>query len=42
VLRLRDLIFDFQPAEAGTVLDDWLDGADFEGSNYGAYTCIRA
>ena len=27
VLRLRDLIFDFQPAEAGTVLDDWLDGA---------------
>jgi ubiquinone/menaquinone biosynthesis C-methylase UbiE len=27
VLRLRDLIFDFQPAEAGTVLDDWLDDA---------------
>jgi ubiquinone/menaquinone biosynthesis C-methylase UbiE len=27
VLRLRDLIFDFQPAEAGAVLDDWLDGA---------------
>ena len=27
VLRLRDLIFDFQPADAGVVLDDWLDGA---------------
>jgi ubiquinone/menaquinone biosynthesis C-methylase UbiE len=27
VLRLRDLIFDFQPAEAEAVLDDWLDGA---------------
>ena len=27
VLRLRDLIFDFQPAEAGAVLDDWLDSA---------------
>jgi ubiquinone/menaquinone biosynthesis C-methylase UbiE len=27
VLRLRDLIFDFQPAEAGAVLDCWLDGA---------------
>ena len=84
VLRLRDLIFDFQPAEAGAILDDWLDDAvhdpsrgytredyaehlrtefstfrwllepmlaaagftivtaDFEGSIYGAYTCIRA
>ena len=84
VLRLRDLIFDFQPAEAGAVLDDWLDGAaadpsrgytredfaehlrtefstfrwllepmlavagfsivaaSFEGSIYGAYTCIKA
>ena len=83
VLRLRDLIFDFQPAEAGAVLDDWLDGAaadpsrgytredfaehlrtefstfrwllepmlaavgfrvvaaNFEGSIYGAYTCIK-
>jgi ubiquinone/menaquinone biosynthesis C-methylase UbiE len=83
VLRLRDLIFDFQPAEAEAVLDDWLDGAvddpsrgytredfaehlrtefstfrwllepmlaaagfaivtgDFEGSVYGAYTCIK-
>src|SRR5262249_12507844 len=27
VLRLRDLIFDFQPAEAEAVLDGWLDGA---------------
>ena len=27
VLRLRDLVFDFQPAEAGEVLDRWLDGA---------------
>jgi ubiquinone/menaquinone biosynthesis C-methylase UbiE len=27
VLRLHDLIFDFQPAEAETVLDRWLDGA---------------
>lgn len=27
VLRLRDLIFDFQPAEAGAILDGWLDGA---------------
>jgi ubiquinone/menaquinone biosynthesis C-methylase UbiE len=84
VLRLRDLIFDFQPAEAGAILDDWLDGAvadpergytredfaehlrtefstfrwllepmltaagltivtaAFEGSIYGAYTCIKA
>jgi ubiquinone/menaquinone biosynthesis C-methylase UbiE len=84
VLRLRDLIFDFQPAEAGAVLDDWLDGAaadpsrgytredfaehlrtefstfrwllepmlaaagftimtaGFEGSIYGAYTCVKA
>ena len=84
VLRLRDLIFDFQPGEAEAVLDGWLDDAvadpargytradfaehlrtefstfrwllepmltaagftivtdDFEGSIYGAYTCIRA
>jgi ubiquinone/menaquinone biosynthesis C-methylase UbiE len=84
VLRLRDLIFDFKPAEAEAVLDDWLDGAatdpargytredfaehlraefstfrwllepmlaaagfsivaaSFEGSIYGAYTCIKA
>jgi len=83
VFRLRDLIFDFQPAEAEAVLDDWLDGAatdpaagytredfaehlrtefstfrwllepmlaavgfrvvaaSFEGSIYGAYTCIK-
>ena len=83
VLRLRDLVFDFQPAEAEAVLDDWLDGAatdpaagytredfaehlrtefstfrwllepmlaaagfrivaaSFEGSIYGAYTCIK-
>jgi len=83
VFRLRDLIFDFQPAEAEAVLDDWLDGAatdpaagytredfaehlrtefstfrwllepmlaavgfrvvaaNFEGSIYGAYTCIK-
>ncbi|MEV7966808.1 class I SAM-dependent methyltransferase [Sphaerisporangium sp. NPDC088356] len=27
VLRLHDLIFDFRPAEAGEVLDRWLDGA---------------
>jgi ubiquinone/menaquinone biosynthesis C-methylase UbiE len=25
VLRLHDLIFDFQPADAGTVLERWLD-----------------
>ncbi len=84
ILRLRDLIFDFQPAEAGAVLDDWLEGAaadpergytredfaehlrtefstfrwllepmlaaagftvvtaEFRGSIYGAYTCVRA
>ena len=84
VLRLRDLIFDFQPAEAAAVLDDWLEGAatdpaagytredfaehlrtefstfrwllepmlaaagftimtaGFEGSIYGAYTCVKA
>jgi len=84
ILRLRDLIFDFQPAEAGAILDDWLEGAvadpergytredfaehlrtefstfrwllepmlatagftvvtaDFDGSIYGAYTCVRA
>ncbi|MEU8266300.1 class I SAM-dependent methyltransferase [Sphaerisporangium sp. NPDC049002] len=27
VLRLHDLIFDFQPAEADEILDRWLDGA---------------
>jgi ubiquinone/menaquinone biosynthesis C-methylase UbiE len=27
VLRLHDLIFDFQPPEAGPVLDAWLEGA---------------
>ena len=27
ILRLRDLIFDFQPAEAGAIFDDWLEGA---------------
>ncbi|WP_214409897.1 class I SAM-dependent methyltransferase [Sphaerisporangium fuscum] len=27
VLRLRDLIFDFQPAEAGEVLERWMAGA---------------
>ena len=27
VFRLRDLIFDFQPADAEAVLDGWLDGA---------------
>jgi ubiquinone/menaquinone biosynthesis C-methylase UbiE len=83
VLRLRDLIFDFQPAEAGEILERWLDGAvddptrgytredyaehlrteystfrwllepmlaaagfdivqvDFQGSVYGAYTCVK-
>ena len=84
VLRLRDLIFDFQPAEAEAALDAWLDDAaadpargytredfaghlrtefstfrwllepmlaaagfniltaDFDGSIYGAYTCVKA
>jgi ubiquinone/menaquinone biosynthesis C-methylase UbiE len=84
VLRLRDLIFDFQPAEAGAMLDGWLDDAvadpsrgytredfaehlrtefstfrwllepmlaaagftvitaGFDGSIYGAYTCVKA
>jgi ubiquinone/menaquinone biosynthesis C-methylase UbiE len=83
ILRLRDLIFDFQPGQAGEILDHWLDGAaddpargytredyaehlrteystfrwllepmlaaagfeivetGFEGSIYGAYTCVR-
>jgi SAM-dependent methyltransferase len=83
VLRLRDLIFDFQPGEAEAVLDGWLDDAvadpargytradfaehlrtefstfrwllepmlaaagfavvtaGFDGSIYGAYTCVR-
>ena len=27
MLLLHDLILDFQPAEAGTVLDGWLDAA---------------
>lgn len=27
VLRVRDLIFDFQPGEAGEVLGRWMDGA---------------
>lgn len=27
VLRLHDLIFDFQPADAETVIGAWLDGA---------------
>jgi SAM-dependent methyltransferase len=27
VLRLHDLVFDFQPAEAERILDRWLDGA---------------
>lgn len=27
VLRLHDLIFDFRPAEADTILDRWLEGA---------------
>jgi len=35
VLRLHDLIFDFQPAEAGAVLDAWLDdGADDPSDGY--------
>jgi ubiquinone/menaquinone biosynthesis C-methylase UbiE len=84
LLRLRDLIFDFEPAEAGAVLDGWLEdavedpergytredfaehlrtefstfrwllepmfaatgftivAAEFEGSIYGAYTCVKA
>jgi len=84
VLRLHDLIFDFRPAEAGAVLDGWLEGAvadpergytrddfaahlrtefstfrwllepmldatgftivtaEFGGSIYGAYTCVKA
>jgi ubiquinone/menaquinone biosynthesis C-methylase UbiE len=27
VLRLRDIIFDFRPSEADTVLERWMDGA---------------
>jgi len=27
VLRLRDLVFDFRPEEAGSVLEEWMDGA---------------
>ena len=27
ILRLRDLIYDFQPADASEVLDGWLEGA---------------
>jgi hypothetical protein len=27
VLRLRDLIYDFQPSQADAVLERWLDGA---------------
>jgi hypothetical protein len=27
VLRLRDLIYDFQPSEAEAVLERWLEGA---------------
>ncbi len=27
VLRLHDLIYDFQPADADTVLERWMDGA---------------
>ncbi|MGK5499272.1 class I SAM-dependent methyltransferase [Streptomyces sp. URMC 125] len=27
VLRLRDLVFDFRPAEAGAVLEEWMAGA---------------
>ncbi len=84
VLRLRDLIFDFQPAKAEAAVDAWLDDAaedaalgytredfaehlrsefstfrwllepmfaaagfsivtaDFDGSVYGAYTCVKA
>jgi SAM-dependent methyltransferase len=35
VLRLRDLIFDFQPANAATILDAWLDeAADDPSSGY--------
>ena len=35
VLRLHDLIFDFQPADAGTVLERWLDsGAADPASGY--------
>ncbi|NBM16802.1 methyltransferase domain-containing protein [Streptomyces sp. GC420] len=83
ILRLRDLVYDFRPAQARTVLDSWLAGAardpadgytaedyaehvrtehstyrflleplleasgfeiadvSFEGSLYGAYTCVR-
>lgn len=83
ILRLRDLIFDFQPADTEEILDRWLDGAthdpiqgytrddfaehlrtehstfrwllepmlsmagfrivqaDFRGSVYGAYTCVK-
>ena len=83
VLRLHDIIYDFKPLEAESILDGWLDGAsqdpargytsgdfaahirneystfrwllepmlvsggfeveaaDFRGSVYGAYTCVR-
>ena len=83
ILRLRDLIYDFRPAEAGEVFERWFDAAvedpalgytraefaehiraehstfrwllepmlaaagfeivtaDFRGSVYGAYTCVR-
>ena len=35
VLRLHDLIFDFQPADAGPVLERWLDsGAADPASGY--------
>lgn len=52
VLRLHDLVYDFQPSEADAVCQRWLahaaDGptlgytrADLAGSVYGAYTCRR-
>jgi hypothetical protein len=39
VLRLRDLIYDFQPSEADAVVE--IVTADFRGSVYGAHTCRR-
>jgi len=49
VLRLHDLVYDFQPSEADAVFERWLEHAagfeivtaDFAGSGYGAYTCRK-
>jgi hypothetical protein len=48
VLRLRDLIYDFQPSQADAVLEPLLAAAgfqiltaDFSRSVYGAYACRK-